>query len=745
MKKTLSLLVLITALTGMLLVQPSGAGYAQGQGPSTPTPYPGESEFITFSMLGIQDEVMLGPFATSFIRFSTPESWALEPGAKMILELETTVRSSRPFVEDISEYSGALMEVTVNDHVVDVIFLRTGVQTVEITFPEEALYPTREDGRHSIQIFLDATIDCLFDHETAVLVRSASGFTLPHHDKSPVPNLTLLPRPIYKMDSLLPEKALLVVPDAPTKEELQSAMIVAASLGRMTEGLQEVSLVSPSSMTELEKANAHVILVGKQDSLPLLSEVSFPATVTGSNPSQKVEASDGTVQMAVSPWNASRVVLYFGGVEDAAVVKAAQAFSSGVLRVGKHASLAVISNVADAIEVKDVPDDRTLASLGYITQTLSGVGYNAFEYEFFVPLGKEPTGDSFFDLIYSHSAIFDYDASGAVIFLNDEALGSVRFSTATANKVTPLNINIPAYAIRSGRNVISVQAEFVPFDYCSTLNNDGLWMSISQDSLLHIPLVDVNPVAPSLERDLGLFPSPFTDSPTLDKLAFVFPSDDVSSWALGSKIAANLGQDAIGKILTPSVFFADDIPDDARANMHLLLVGQASRLAVISELTDTMPAGFEPGSDVAIEDGIEISYNIPSDTDLGYLELLPAPWDASKSILAVMGSTPLGLEWAGNALVDPLLKPEMRGDYVVVHAEKMYAVDTALGLGTQNLSATAVPGAYPTLIPDTVPVTSIAYQQDWVRTAVIITSAVILIFLLGVIVVSLRRRRHQKK
>ena len=745
MKKTLSLLVLITALTGMLLVQPSGAGYAQGQGPVGPTPYPGESKFITFEMLGLQDEVMIGPFATSFIRFSTPDSWALEPGAKLILELETSVRSSKQFSDDISEYSGALMEVTINDHVVDVIFLRTGVQTVEIVFPEEALYPTREDGRHSIQIFLDATIDCLFDHETAVLLRSVSGFTLPHQDKSPVPNLTFLPSPIYKIDSLLPEKALIVVPDVPTKEELQSAMTIAASFGRMTEGLQEISLVSPSSITELEKANAHLIIVGKQNSLPLLNQVNFPATVTGPNPSQKVEASDGVVQMAVSPWNATRVVLYLGGAEDVAVVKAAQAFSSGVLRVGKHASLSVISNIADAIEISDVPVDRTLASLGYVTQTLSGVGYNAFDYEFIVPLGKEPTGDSFFDLNYSHSAIFDYDASGAVIFLNDEILGSIRFSSDTANQVSTLNINIPAYAIRSGRNVLSVQAEFVPIDYCSTLNNDGLWMSVNQDSLLHISLVDVNPIATSLERDLGTFPSPFTDSPTLDKLGFVFPSDDVSSWALGAKIATNLGQGVIGKVLTPSVFFADNIPDDARTNMHLLMVGQASRLPIIIELTDKMPAGFEPGSDIAIEDGIEISYNIPPDTDLGYLELLPAPWNSSKSILAVMGSTPLGLQWAGDALINPLLKPEMRGDYIVVHAEKMYAVDTALGLGTQNLSATAVPGAYPTLIPDTVPATSIAYQQGWVRTAVLATSAVIVLFLLGVIIVSLRKGRAQKK
>lgn len=740
MKKTFSLFVLIAVLAGLLIAQPISSGYAQGQMPPTaPTPYPGESGFITFNMLNLADEVMVGPFANTYIRFSTPDSWSLDPeGAKITLEIETTVRSSRVLSGSADDYSGALLEVTLNGHVVDTIFLRTGPQTVELSIPEEALYPTRSDGQHSLQIFLNATIDCLFEHETAVLIKNSSGFSLPHHNVSPSPNITLLPRPFYKKASVLPEEVILLVPDAPTDSELESTMIVSASIGRMTNGEQVISVESLATITPAQRENAHIIMVGKRDALPVLNEVSFLVN-------QDADVSDGVVHMAVSPWNASRIVLYIGGGDDSAVLKAAQAFSSGALRVGKHYSVSVIQNVAEAVEIKDVPDDRSLSSLGYATQTLSGIGYDFVDYEFIVPLGKVPTGDPYIELLYAHSAIFNFDSSGANITLNGEPLGSIRFSTETANQVNKLTISVPAYAIRPGRNVLSVQAEFIPLDYCSTLNNDGLWMSINENSLLHIPLVDANQSAITYTHDLGLFPTPFINDPSFGDLSIVLPTKDVNSWNIAAKLVANLGPYAIGKTLQLSVFYADDIPVEAQANNHFIVIGRASQLPVLDEMADIMPAHFEAGKDMAIEDNSMITFSLPEGTDLGYLELFASPWESTHLVLTIMGSTPLGLQWAEDTLFNALYKPDLHGDYVVVHAEKAYAIDTKLGMGVQNLSATAVPGAIPTLVPETVPLTSYAYQQDWVIVAIAITTGAILLLLVGLGIRSLFKNRANKK
>ena len=130
---------------------------------------------------------------------------------------------------------------------------------------------------------------------------------------------------------------------------------------------------------------------------------------------------------------------------------------------------------------------------------------------------------------------------------------------------------------------------------------------------------------------------------------------------------------------------------------------------------------------------------------MGYLELFASPWESTHSVLTILGSTPLGLQWAEDALFNALYKPDLHGDYVVVHAEKAYAIDTKLGMGVQNLSATAVPGAIPTLIPDTVPLTSYAYQQDWVIVAIAITTGAILLLLAGLGIRALFKNRANKK
>lgn len=739
MKKTFALLGSITLLVSVIFMQPSGLGYAQGELPPTPTatPYPGEFDFVTFEMLDLADEVMLGPYANNYIRFGTPDSWAFQPGAKLVLEVDTTARSSRVFPENASNYSGALLEITLNDYVLDTVFLQTGPQTVEVPIPVEALQTSRSDGRHSLQIYLNAAIDCLFDHETSVLLKNTSGFSLPHGTTSPVLDLTLLPRPIFKANSILPEELVIVVPDEPTTQELRSAMIVAASFGRMSEGEQLLSLASTSSLSELQKTDSHIVMVGKSGSLPILQEVIFPVSHTAAS-------SEGVIQMAVSPWNKAMAALYIGGGDDDAVLKAAQAFSSGSLRVGQSYSLSIVNSVAEAIEIKEVEDDRTFNSLGYPTSIMTGVGYSSLEYEFIVPLGKMPTDNSYLDLVFTHSATLDFDASSAVVLLNNDPLGTIRFSDETANTVNTRTFSIPAYAVKSGRNVITVEAEFVPSDYCSTLNDSSLWLSVSEDSLLHLPLVDADETLTTFIRDLGVYPAPFIDSPTLGETGLVFPFNDVYSWDLGAKTAASLGSYAIGKTLELSVHYADNIPEEDRLNRHLIIVGRASQLPIIAELKDSMPARFEAGSDMAVEDDSFITFSIPEGTDLGYLETFPSPWNSTRSVLTIMGSTPLGLSWAENALLNSDLKAQIQGDYVVVQADKIYAVDTRKsGLGTQNLSATAVPGAAPTAIPDNVPVTTHAYQQDWVEVAIAVTSGAIILLLLGLIIRALTKNRRK--
>jgi hypothetical protein len=194
--------------------------------------------------------------------------------------------------------------------------------------------------------------------------------------------------------------------------------------------------------------------------------------------------------------------------------------------------------------------------------------------------------------------------------------------------------------------------------------------------------------------------------------------------------------------------YASKVPDEFRSNYELVLVGKASQLPLIAELGSKLPAPFDSGSDVAQETVFEVIYRIPANVSIGYLELLAAPWNSSRSILAVLGSTDEGITFSANALTTPAILTKLAGNFAVVRNEQVITGDTRLGVGTGNISATLVPEApqvtqMPTLQP--APVTPaeplpFANQTTWILPAVGILALLILIVLL---VAFLTSRRSQ--
>lgn len=92
------------------------------------------------------------------------------------------------------------------------------------------------DGRHDLNLFLDAAEDCNLPQKTTVVIRSSSFISLPHTVIPLVTNLSLLPSPIYQRYAFQIDPAVLVVPTNPTKDEIKAAMSIQAGFGRLTSG-----------------------------------------------------------------------------------------------------------------------------------------------------------------------------------------------------------------------------------------------------------------------------------------------------------------------------------------------------------------------------------------------------------------------------------------------------------------------------------------------------------------------------
>jgi hypothetical protein len=220
------------------------------------------------------------------------------------------------------------------------------------------------------------------------------------------------------------------------------------------------------------------------------------------------------------------------------------------------------------------------------------------------------------------------------------------------------------------------------------------------------------------------------------------PKNDPSAWNTAAKIALQLGRQSAGALFNMAVAFDGEIPDDIRNNRDLIVVGLPAQTQLISELNDSLPAKFEKGSNVAVIQGQQVSYRFPTDSNLGYLELLNSPWNADRVILTVVGSTAAGVEQAGNALTDTVLRSRLKGNFVLVNGETLSVADTRTGLGLASVGDAANVSPQQPVVSGTPaaqpPSTIFATDQGWIPLVVGGLGVLIIVVL---IIAALTRRR----
>lgn len=703
---------------------------------------------LTFAMLGQTDTLMRGPFATMNVRFGLPINWAFQDGAGLELILTSNLVTDAPEPLADGQAIGATMTVTLNKKLVAMIPLVAGTNVpYEISIPQDALVPTSNDGRHDLELFLDAGRDCdVIDglHETTVMVAAASQFNFPYLEETPVVDLKQLPRPIFQRDSAYPVDALMVVPDQPSEQEMRAALITAASFGRLSDGRLPFSLLTSKQVTEEMRTASNLIFVGKASTLSQLQDVDLPAPLTnGAFSPQGSQADDGILQMAVSPWNNGRAVVVVSGNTDAAVVKAAQALSYGNIQTVSDSNLAIVTDVAPvAVDAQNVdpaalPQIRTFGDLGHDVRSISGVGKGDVFVEFYVTPGLAASEGAYLDLRYNNSALIDFGRSGLTIFLNGQLLGGLPLTADTAATVTE-RLNISPSLVLPGNNQLRIQADLATPSLCSLSDVNNLWASILPESTLSLPLeqaaIDSNNM-----QSLSVYPYPFINHPTLSNTAFVLPKNDPASWTIASQIAFGFGSQARGAVLDLAAAYDGEIPEDIRTSRDLIVVGLPSDLTFLSEIKDSLPAPFEAGKDDPILENLQVTYRFSPGTNIGYLELLAAPWDPARTILAVVGNTRDGVQMAANALTEPTLRNRLAGNFAMINADNLSVVDTRIGTGLGGMSAN--PEVTSELV---VPTPAVAVPDPAARPTWILPAVGLLAFLiLGVLIFAFISSRRQ--
>ncbi len=687
--------------------------------------------------------ILRGPVDSLTLNFNLPPDWDLMPGASLNLKLATSISSVVPSQGEINfnEVVAGQVKVSLNGVLLENVVLK-GNQNHVLTssIPENALVPGSASG-NELMFQWDASQSCGNNMVTSLSLDPGSKLIFPHKEKTVNTDIIAFPQPFYLESVLNPVAVTILVPDQASSAELQAALTVVAGLGRMSRGNLQVNLVSASRLDSGGRDENNLIFIGNPDRFSSLSGMLRSLSLKSAAVTE-----DGIIQMFVSPWNPGRAVLLVGGGSDPALIKSAQAVSTGSLLAASAANVSIVKNVVLKTDVARFSEDRTFADYGQTERTFIQFGSNKMLIPFNIPAGTEIGADGYLDLVFNHSQLVDYLRSGIVVRLNNTPIASVRFSDTTA-LVSTLRANLPSTSLRNGANMLEIQADLFARDLCSDPRLQSNWINIYSNSLLHLPVID-QPGGTSEPPKVGDFPQPFSSDSTLSDTIFILSKNDFQAWDAASQLAFTLGKQTDGRLYSLQVLWGDVSGEDMLADKkNVILIGIPDQLPVLGGFKGILPVSFDANNQVSSDVNTQIQFETSSSNGLGYLLV---GRQAGKTILAVLGSSVEGMGWAVQALLKPTNNTKlMGGNFAVLQRNKLLVESIQPAQRTpiagvlvegDGAGVSLTPGAVQ--LPEELPA-SFGAAEAWIMPVMAVSSVLIILLILWRVDIFLHRRKRR--
>jgi hypothetical protein len=407
-----------------------------------------------------------------------------------------------------------------------------------------------------------------------------------------------------------------------------------------------------------------------------------------------VAQGDGIIQEIPSPWNPGRAILIVTGLSDEAVRKASQAMSSETRFPGMSGAVALVREALLPSEIDHtalMSGEMTFADLGYDDKIIWGTSAQQVDYRFEVP-GWQLTDEATIDLYFSHSQHIDAQDSGLTVLLNKKPFASVALDDENSDKGL-IHISLANADIQTGENRLTVSVDMSLPGECTTLQSEQAWLRIKNTSrifLAHHPDT-------ASKLALNYLPYPFDLDPSMTDLMFALPdTPTVGELGAALRLAASLGNSAGGKTIMPVVMTGNDHPLQAPRDYHIIALGRPSRIALIQQVNAQLPQPFLPGSDEIEQRVDDVVLRLPPGIDLGYLQLIPSPWNEARALLTVTGTTDNGLNGAVN--IASYRTWELKsGNLAVIRGSDVNTIDT------RELTRGGMRMAVMTVVPEMTP------------------------------------------
>jgi hypothetical protein len=127
-------------------------------------------------------------------------------------------------------------------------------------------------------------------------------------------------------------------------------------------------------------------------------------------------------------------------------------------------------------------------------------------------------------------------------------------------------------------------------------------------------------------------------------------------------------------------------------------MGRPSRNPALQQVNAQLPQPFLPESDVIEQKLDGVVLRLPPWVRLGYVQLIPSPWNQKRAFLAVTGTTDEGTKWATHVLANRYWA--LGGNLALIRGGEINTIDT------RKLTRSRLGIAVSTAVPELTPVTA---------------------------------------
>src|SRR5258706_1780125 len=604
------------AFTSLLLAMFLSPAQASASGPGNTT-HPSATTSFTFADLGEKDMLIKTIFEQDSIHFPLAEGRQI---SHAVLRLHSS--HSKKLLASMSDLTIALN----NEPLANIILAPENADemTMDIDLPVESL--RSGDNvilfRSNIRLKDNGCAD-VGDSDLWLQIFADSSILLDESDLPAAPDLARFPAPFETLSTLPGSPQLtIVLPSRPTAAELTAAAQISAALGQSAKW--ENPPLSAYTYDQLDQARALA------DELIVIT--------TGSRNPLASSAAPGLTE-AVSPYNAGRLMLVVSGADDTALLQSAALLSTQ----SAHAQLSGTQVAPREVAVPNSGQRKspeTFDQLGFETQRVRGIGAHDLYYPIDIPYDWKTTSDASLELHFSHAHGMSV-ASLMTAFINGFEITNLRLDSRNADDGR-LVIQLSPRQIHPGRNWLHLFFDLhIRRENCNYRYREEVWAEISADK----SLANLAHVASESPLELGYLPSSLVTPPDLSENIFVLPalpsSADLTAMV---RLSAKLGTYSDADGVRPQAATDATFSQERLKKADVILIGSPGTNTSIQQYDAQLPQPLK------LVNGLVVAATgrdlLPEEQagQVGYIEVLPAPWEQRSSLFVFSSQSPALME-----------------------------------------------------------------------------------------------------